>query len=329
MIEILTTGYLNSVQDLGREGLLHLGVSRGGAMDPLALKIGNHMVGNDPGCAGIEVALFPFRLRFHRDTAFAVTGAICESSLDGVTLPPWWAIRASAGQTLSVSAPTSGSRAYVCVAGGIDVPQVLGSRSTDQKAGFGGRDGRGLSRGDRFDLHGTEIHVPQHASGFGVWPHLLAEDGDDGDTLSLRVLPAAEFSDFDAASQARFYDGRWTITAETNRIGCRLTGEALSLRQKRELFSHGILPGVVQVPPSGLPIVQMADANTCGGYPKIANIIGPDIRRLAQATSGTHIRFVETTVEQALSRIAEERASFTECLDAMSRAFGLPTAQRA
>ena len=149
MIEILTTGLMNSVQDLGRPGYLDQGIGRGGAMDRPALRIANLMAGNDEGAAAIEVAVFPFRMRFLKPATFAVAGARCRASLNGQPLPPWWSGAADAGGELRLDPPSEGSRAYVAVGGGIEVPEVLRSRATDLKSVFGGLEGRALTRGDK------------------------------------------------------------------------------------------------------------------------------------------------------------------------------------
>jgi hypothetical protein len=166
MIEILTTGLPNTVQDLGRPGQLALGISHGGAMDKEALATANMMVGNAATAAGVEVALHPFRLRAHIDTTIAVTGADCRIMIDDRPYPAWWAIPIRAGQTLTIDPPRAGARSYIAFAGGIDVPVVIGSRATDVKGGFGGLSGHGLSRGDRLPL--CPAHCPLPPGGFGA-----------------------------------------------------------------------------------------------------------------------------------------------------------------
>jgi len=291
MIEVLTTGLPNSVQDLGRTGHLPIGVARGGAMDRLALETGNALLGNEPGAAGIEVTYFPFRLRFHVPVSFSVTGATCDAALDGKRLPSNWAHGADAGQTLMLGLPRAGARAYIAFGVGIDVPNVLGSRSTDQKSGYGGLEGRGLERGDRLLL--LEAAPTVGGSGYGAAPfRSLPQAGQD---VLLRVLAAAETESFTARSRQSFFEDRWLLTSEANRMGFRLQGDVPLARDRpTELLSHGIVPGTVQVPPAGQPIIQMADGNTCGGYPKIATVIEADQGLLAQAPLGSQLRFVET-----------------------------------
>lgn len=325
MIEILSTGAANSVQDLGRFGYLDAGVGRSGAMDGLALEIGNRMLGNAPDAAGIEVTLFPFRLRFETETVFAVTGAACPVRLDDRDLPPWWVARAKAGDVLHLGLPTSGARACVCLGGGIDVLPVLGSRATDLKSGWGGFEGRGLKRGDRLALGpaaaGGFADLP---AGFGIDPTEIrgpATDTERKGEIRVRVLPSAEFSDFTDEARATFFASAWQLSNDANRQGFRLQGPHLALTKKLELFSHGIMPGTVQVPPSGQPIIQLAEANTCGGYPKIANVIEADLWRLAQLPVGQAIRFVETDRPAAIAALRRQRAAIDDiaALTALAR----------
>lgn len=294
MIEVLSSGALNTVQDAGRPGFLKIGVSHCGAMDRLALACGNALVGNDGSQAGLEIVLFPFRVLIHRDCRLALTGADCEARLNGLELPPNWAFDAKAGQTLVLKAPRRGVRAYLCVAGGIDVPPLMGSRATDLKSGFGGFQGRGLLRGDRLAL-GEWVHIPRPAFGSALGFDL----GGAGVPIDIRVMPGAELAEFEPAARAAFLAEHWTLSPQTNRMGMRLEGPVLSLQRPHELLSHGILPGTVQVPPSGQPIIQLADANTCGGYPKIAHVIDADLWRLAQAPIGAKLRFIEVDHEAA------------------------------
>lgn len=308
MIEILSSGAPNVVQDRGRHGYLSQGVSRGGAMDVPALECGNALLGNELDAAGIEVGLFPFRLRFHADCCFAQTGAVCVSKLDGVELPPWWASRARAGQTLVIEPPLSGARAYLAFRGGLDVPQVMGSRSTDLKSGLGGIDGRGLRRGDRLAVFKACAGDRLPDSGVGALPHGLAEfhrllgQG----VVRVRALPAAEYEAFDDGARALFFESDWKVTSESNRLGYRLSGPGLRLEKPLELLSHGLLPGTVQVPASGQPIVQLAEANTCGGYPKIATVIEADLWRLAQSPAGTRVRFEPVGLSEAVDALRQQ-----------------------
>jgi len=321
MIEILTSGAMNSVQDLGRPGYLDQGIGRGGAMDRPALRIANMMLGNDEGAAAIEVAVFPFRLRFLEPTSFAVTGASCRARLNGEPLPPWWSGAADAGDELRLDPPKEGSRAYVAAGGGIDVPLVLRSRATDLKSVFGGLEGRALVRGDRLatgSLFSPWGEVPSEreamrgarpSSGFSIDPfHFRDTFGGvaGGEPIVLRIMPGAEFETFTDEAQQALLGREFTVSADNNRQGMRLEGPALALTRKLELLSHGIMPGTIQVPPSGQAVIQLAEANTCGGYPKIGHVIETDLWKLGQAPSGASVRFELVSRDAAVAAIKDE-----------------------
>lgn len=302
MIEIVTDTALATVQDLGRTGGLCWGVGSAGAMDNLALEAGNILLGNARDAAAVEVQVFPFAIRFDSDQEVAVTGADCAAELDGRAVPPWCTARARAGNLLRLNRPRAGtwhgSRAYLCVAGGIDVPVVLGSRSTQLRGAFGGYEGRALRQGDRL-----RIGQSTTASGrdIGAVPPALAMpllcDGAPG----VRVIPASEYDRYTEESRQRLWEASWRITPQSDRYGFRLAGPDLEPRAPIELRSHGIVPGVIQVPHGGQPIVQMRDAQPTGGYPKIGTIIEADLWRLAQAPIGSVIRFIECGWDEAIA----------------------------
>ena len=313
MIEILSSGMMNSVQDLGRPGYLDQGIGRGGAMDRPALRIANLLVGNPEDAAGVEVAVFPFRLRFLEPAGYAVTGAGCRASLNGATLPPWWSGLAGAGDELRLYPPGEGSRAYVAIAGGIDVPDVLRSRATDLKSVFGGLEGRALMRGDRLAV-GSPFSPAGRTREQSIDPfHFRDSLGGivGGAPLTLQIMPGAEFDVFTEEGRHAFLGGDFTVSADNNRQGVRLEGPQLSLARKLELLSHGIMPGTIQVPPSGQPVIQLAEANTCGGYPKIGHVIETDLWKLGQAPPGATIRFELIGRDAAVSAIREEELRMT------------------
>lgn len=313
MIEILSTGASNTVQDRGRFGYLDAGVGRSGAMDAPALEIANHLIGNAADCAGLEISLFPFRLRFLSSRLFAVVGGDCAVTLGGRVLPSWWAAMAREGETLEIAPPRRGAHSYLAFAGGIDVPEVLGSRSTDLKSGWGGFRGRGLQRGDRLSLLPSSARLLDLPSGFGLDPEEMGMAMPaNGASILVRVLPSAEYLSFEQGSRESFFESDWLVSEEANRQGYRLCGPELRLTQRFELFSHGLVPGTIQVPPSGQPIIQLAEANTCGGYPKIANVIEADLWRLAQARAGSRLRFVEISRPEAIAIARRQRAAIEE-----------------
>ena len=304
MIEILSNGAPNLIQDLGRKGYLGIGVSRGGAMDGMALSFANALVSNDEEAAGVEISLFPFRARFQIDTHFAVTGADCLVRLDEELLAPWWGRLARAGQTLVIERPKRGARAYLAFAGGVDVDPTMGSRSTDLKGTFGGYQGRGLRRGDTLKLNEHTVRQNRTA-GLGIVPKELPAFWKElsAGLVAVRAIPAAEYAYFTKAARDTLVKTDYQITPDANRVGYRLSGEPLPLTAPLELLSHGIVAGTVQVPPSGQPIIQLAEANTCGGYPKIATVIEADLWKLAQAPIGSRIRFELVDVGSAIDAL--------------------------
>lgn len=314
MIEVLAAGALATVQDLGRAGALRWGVGCAGAMDPLALAAGNVLLCNDEGAAAVELPVFPFKVRFAVDCGFVVTGADVACTLAGRPLLPWTVARARAGDELQLDPPRRGatwpaSRAYLCVAGGIDVPAVLGSRSTQLRGAFGGFEGRALRAGDRLRAGNPGASV---AEGLGLLPPALALPLHADRLPALRVLPAAEYALYTEPSQQAFWSEPWKISAQSDRYGYRLEGRALQPLAPIEMRSHGIVPGVIQVPPGGQPIVQMRDAQPSGGYPKLGTVIDADLWRLGQAPVGSRVRFVACSWDEAVAALAETECWLTE-----------------
>ncbi len=309
MIEILSTPPLNTVQDLGRLGARHYGVSTSGAMDPVAFAVGNVLLGNPDNAAVLEVQTFPFVVRFLADTDFALTGADAAATLDEQALPPWWSATARRGQTLTLRPPASGARAYLALGGGIDVPLILGSRSTHLRSEFGGFGGRALEQGDVLRTLARETAVAAWRSGgLGVVPPAFALPAHDAGTndrvVRVRVLRAGEYDLFSDDMHETFWTTDWKITHQSDRGGYRLSGPALKLAAPVEMRSYGLVAGIVQVPPSGEPIIQLSDANTAGGYPKMATVIEADLWRLGQARLGSFIRFEEVSYEAAVDAMA-------------------------
>ncbi|MBR8457085.1 biotin-dependent carboxyltransferase family protein [Burkholderia dolosa] len=301
-LEIRSNGALNVVQDLGRQGWLAQGVSNAGAMDVDALRLANALAGNVADSAVIEISLFPFRAQLLADATLAWTGADSTVTIDGVQRPPWWSAHVRSGQSITIAPPRRGARVYLACGGGFDVPQVLGSRSTDLKGGFGGLEGRGLKRGDLLAVAGPSLGTPRS---FGLLPPARQELFNELDkgVVTLRAIAAAEYDRFTTETQVAFEQTAYVVTSEANRTGYRLEGAPLALAERLELLSHGIVPGTVQVPPNGQPIIQLADANTCGGYPKIATVIETDLWRVAQAPVGTRLRFEMVSADTAAQQL--------------------------
>lgn len=301
MIEVLALPPLATVQDLGRTGYWAQGLGRAGAMDPVAHRLANLMLGNDPAAATLEIPMTPGRFAFAARMAFALAGADCGATLDGRPLPLLFAGIADKGAVLDLGPMRSGARVFLALPGGIDVPEVLGSRSTQLREAFGGFDGRVLRPGDRLSpLSEVTPALPEHGLSLDC-PALSPAAG----PIDLRALPSAEHDEFDAAAQAAFWAADWQVTPQSNRQGYRLQGPGLNRASERELRSHGIVPGIVQVPGGGQPIIQLADSATMGGYAKIAAVIEADLWRLGQARPGDVLRFRRTDAAGAARAEAE------------------------
>jgi 5-oxoprolinase (ATP-hydrolysing) subunit C len=327
MIEVLRAGLLTTVQDLGRPGYRHLGVATGGALDTLALEVGNRLVGNRPDAAGLEITFGPVALRFARATRVAITGTDFGATLGGQPVWSWWSLPVAAGEELVLAGAKRGMRAYVSVAGGIDVLPMLGSRSTDLAAGFGGLAGRALKDGDRlatgasFAPGGERASLAPGAPAFGVKAPSLCSfvypdephhrRGRHPDSVlwavPVRVLRGPEYDSFAPEAQRAFWSDEWQVTPNSNRMGYRLEGTPLARTAGADLLSHAVLPGTIQVPPNGQPIVLMSDAQTTGGYPKIGAVIRADLWKLAQVRLAAGVRFVEATPAIARHALQEER----------------------
>lgn len=296
MLKIIRAGMSTSIQDAGRNGWRQYGISRCGALDNPAMQTANLLVGNSPDDAVLEITLGQFTAEFDRDGWLALTGAGCHARLDGETVWTGWRTAVKKGQRLALSMPQRGMRSYLAVNGGFAVEPQLGSMSTDLKAGFGGLEGRQLLDGDRLPLGPATRNFSKPA---GVRQLLWGN--------RVRALPGPEYHEFSEDSREAFWRTAWRLDPQSNRMGYRLQGRKLQREADRELLSHGLVPGVVQVPAGGQPIVLLADAQTTGGYPRIACVIEADLYHLAQLRLGEPIHFVHCTLEDALKARQEQQ----------------------
>ncbi|RQO52892.1 allophanate hydrolase [Variovorax sp. KBW07] len=326
MILVSKPGLLASVQDLGRHGHRQLGICPGGALDVLALTLANRLVGNPDGAAGLELTMGGCELRFEADTRIALTGDDFSAMLDGVPLWPCWSVPVAAGQTLKLTGANAsgrkkaGLRSWLAVAGGIDVPPILGSRSTDLKASFGGHEGRALRKGDRLALGTSRLDAAQRTRRpFGLREPDWGREEDDG-AIALRVLPGPEFEQFTLAARDLLWGEHWRITPQSNRMGSRLAGAELKRKRGGDMLSSGVIPGTIQVPPSGLPIILMGDAQTTGGYPRIGVVIRADLWKLAQAPLNGKLRLVQVDMAQALAAWAGQQRYLSQVAQGLAAA---------
>lgn len=309
-IHILEPGLLTTVQDLGRPGQMRHGVSPGGALDRTALILGNRLCGNDPTAAGLEITLSGPRLRFTAPAVIAITGADLGATLDDVLVPQWRPVAAPPGSELAFppAAKGRGARAYLCVAGGIAVPAVLGSLSTDLAARLGGVEGRALRNGDRLALG-----RPSAATASLISRGLVSPPPEYSDEVTIRVVLGPQRERFTKKGMAAFLAGPYMVSSKGDRMGVRLTdGPPIAHRHGADLISEGIVPGSIQVPGDGQPIALLAASQTMGGYPKIATVIDADLDLICQVRPGGKIRFA--AIEPAAARAARRayRASLGE-----------------
>jgi biotin-dependent carboxylase-like uncharacterized protein len=279
VIEILATGPLTTVQDLGRPGFASLGVSSSGAADRAALRLANRLVGNPESAAGLEITLGGLEARFTAPVTLALTGAAGPVTLGGRQAFLNGPLRARAGDRLVVGPPERGLRTYLAVRGGIDVPPVLGSRATDLLAGLGPDP---LTVGARLPV-GTPTGPPAVVD--------QAPVASLPDELVLRVLPGPRDDWFTTESRQRFGAVTYTVSPQSNRIGLRFDGPALDRVADVELPSEGMVRGAVQVPPDGSPVLFLADHPVTGGYPVIGVVEPADTDLAAQARPGQAVSF--------------------------------------
>jgi biotin-dependent carboxylase-like uncharacterized protein len=314
-VRVLRPGTLATLQDLGRGGMQHLGIVPGGAMDPVSHRIANALVGNRDDVATLEVAVSGPELLFERAALVAFAGARFEASIGDAPFPGSRPVLVRAGARLRFGRAAEGCFGYLAVAGGFDAAIVLGSRSTYLPGAFGGLDGRPLSSGAVLSL-GADVEALSarrfergtrkqravdlaHGAGRTVrWlaPSLTLPATEPAVARAVEGVHAALFAD---AARAAFYGDPWRIAPDSNRMGYRLVGPVLERVAPTEIVTQATCLGTVQVPASGQPIVLMADHQTTGGYPKIAEVIAADVPALAQVSPGRPVRFAPVKLDEA------------------------------
>jgi len=307
-IVVEAPGYLTTVQDLGRPGHAAIGISASGAADPIALRIGNRLTGNDDGAAALEMTVVGGVFRFECDTVIALAGADAAARLRGRPVVPWQAYAVGLGDTLTCSAVRDGARAYLCVRGGVAVPLLYRTASTHLLTGLGGFKGRALVAGDRLTL-GDPAPCGPFAS--PVDPSMIPGYR-RGERFRVTKGPQADW--FSPDVTAAFHDALWRVAEACDRMGIRLDGPELRIADPRELLTEGVCLGAVQIPSGGLPIVLSVEHQTTGGYPKIANVIAADLARLGTLRPRDTIRFAPVDLTEA-------RALFREQQDALDALF--------
>ncbi|MGG3874757.1 biotin-dependent carboxyltransferase family protein [Brevibacillus laterosporus] len=323
-IRVIKPGLLTLIQDQGRFGFRKYGVVTSEAMDPLALRIANMLVGNSEQLATLEMTLTGAELAFEHDSLIAITGADLSFTINGERLPMWRPIFIRAGTVMKGGGCRTGCRAYVAVAGGIEVEQVLGSRSTYARAGMGGYQGRSLQTGDYLSV-GEQADVTR--AFLKNWHQRLAKKTSVESWASVdwsvsaeclatyrrnpqvRISRGTHFSLFTSESQQHLFHSSYKITPQSDRMGYRLQGAVLQLAEPIELLSEAVAFGTIQVPTEGYPIILLADRQTTGGYPRIGQVATVDLPILAQMRPGEEIMFTEISRDES-EQLLVEREQF-------------------
>lgn len=305
MIEVLKSGFYSLIQDAGRFGFQEFGMPVSGVMDKDSYRLANFLVGNVLGEAVLEITMVGPKLQFEKDTFIGLVGADISPKLDGETIQMYKTIQVLKGSVMTFGKLKNGCRCYLAVAGGFDVLSEMGSKSTYAYANIGGVDGRELSRGNLLKVGkqrsieiktvADELHLKQFA------------------VMSVRVVEGPEFDLLSAGDVDSFFSKEFTISNNSDRMGMRLKGVVLAA-PKMEMISSGIVNGTIQLPPSGEPIILLAEAQTTGGYPRVANVIKSDLPILAQQKPGDKIRFRKVSIKEAQANFFNKEKRFKDLL---------------
>jgi biotin-dependent carboxylase-like uncharacterized protein len=313
-LEVLDPGLLLTVQDGGRPGLASEGVTGGGAADRWSLRVANSLLGNEPETAALEATLLGPTVRALVPVTVAIAGAMAgRLTRSGERVPPGSSVTLAAGDELALEATGDGARAYVALPGGIDVPPVLGSRSTALGAGFGGLDGRALRSGDTVRAGMDDTGPAPLVRPSARWPGDAAPRA-VGATAPLRVLGGPHAAALGPGVLEGLVDRAWAVGPASDRVGIRLDGARLEAAALGELASHGVLAGTVQVPPDGRPIILLVDHQATGGYPVVAVVVTADLPRLGQLAPGAAVAFRLVSPAEARAVLADDDARFAAAL---------------
>ena len=332
---VVSGGLFTTVQDLGRPRTQRQAVPLCGAMDTMALRLANLVVGNDDGAAALEATLIGPAVKFDAPTLIAIGGADLSATIDTVPVARWRPTLVPEGSVLRFGRPEAGCRAYVAIAGGVDVPAVFGSRSTYVRANFGGVAGRALRDGDAMAFGepsplARKIAASLRSETPGPWfarwyagatlrPHYAVAP-------TVRLIPGAHTEALDAPSRAALFDERFRVSASSDRMGYRMEGPPLRLRERVEILSEGVTFGTMQLPPGGAPIILMADGQTTGGYPRIGEVASVDLPLVAQLKPGDHLRFAAISLDDAQRLYLEREHELDQMRVGLAHRFSRSTA---
>lgn len=297
-IRVKNPGMFSTLQDLGRYGYTHLGISIVGAADRLSLRIANLLLGNDENAPVLEMTMLGATLEFEKSRIVALTGADCDARIGTSLVHLAEAVEVSAGGVLKCGGMKTGARCYLAVQGGFDVPMVMGSTATDVRGGFGGLEGRRLKAGDALPVRsGGSARTRMLKTGA-----LEAVSRHD----TVRLTRGAQQEWFGPEAFEVLFSCPYSISDQSDRTGLRLKGQPLQPREKSQLLTDGIPLGAMQVPQDGQPIILFVDQQTTGGYPKIANVIMTDMHHVGQLRPHEQVRFHEVSIPQAITLLKEQ-----------------------
>ena len=304
---VLEGGPLTTIQDLGRFGHLRVGIPTSGPLDQDAFLLANRLVGNPDGAAGLECTVIGPRIEFAADRLIAVTGADMAPTVNGAAAPAWQAVPVKAGDVLRFGPARAGVRAYLAVAGGLETPVVLGSRSTYVRGRLGGLGGRALRKGDRLPLGAAGPARPRRLRP-GQAPVY-------GSEATVAVILGPQDDRFTPAGIAAFLEGPYDLLPQSDRMGVRLKGPFIEHIRGHDIVSDGVPMGGIQVIGEGQPIVLLADRQSAGGYTKIATVCSFDLGRIAQLKPGGRLSFRRVTVAEAHAMLRDSRRALDAAIE--------------
>lgn len=307
---IMDPGLLTTLQDLGRPGLRHFGVPLSGAADRLSFACANAVLGNPTDAAALEATLIGPTLRFVRDQEFCIAGADMNASLNEETIALCQSVTARTGDVLSLSGARTGARCYIAFAGGVDGRDFLGSLSTYPPAALGGIEGRALKKGDK--LHCAKLQPNARRE----IPQFLRTRLTHDFILRANVGPDAER--IDSASLEKFFASAFKVDRRAGRMGARLIGGQIQLADRSPMNSSAVFPGTIQCPPDGAPFLLLSDAQTLGGYPRIAQLIAADLPLAGQVRPGDNIWFRKVTADEGRNITLQKQALVSASLPEFS-----------
>lgn len=308
-ISVLSSGLLTTIQDLGRIGYQKYGVIVSGAMDTYAMRLSNIMVGNDENESVLEMTLIGPSLKLEKGTLFSLTGGNLSPTINEIKVPMGRPIYLTKDCILKFGSCIKGCRSYLAVAGGFDVPKVMGSKSTYLRAGFGGFNGRALRKDDVLSI-GVKSQLSHEiikkmediedngdfvSSGWYMKNFMMQNP----DSTVIRVFEDRQFNAISEESINKFFNSKFNVENQSDRMGYRLSGEKIQLKEKLEMISEEVSVGTIQIPPDGNPIILLADRQTAGGYPKIAHVASVDIQKIVQLKPNDKITFKKITLKEA------------------------------